>query len=67
MRVVHLINRVIYQHSYLEIKRKSEQRIVEKLKDALKPTFLSVENTTLGRNSCTYKVNIGGQMFKIVI
>lgn len=31
------------------------------------PTFLQVTDTTLGGSSCNFDINLGGQMYKIII
>ena len=52
MKTANLLTKIARQYTYLELKRNSEKKIAEKLQQALNPTFISVENTTLGANSC---------------
>ena len=54
-----IINHFRYSTN-VELKRQKEINIAKKLKTALSPTFLSVNDTTLGVFSC-------GQMYKIVV
>lgn len=56
-----------YFSNLAHIKKSKEDALVRQLKLALSPTFLSVQDTTLGANSCIPSYNPGGSMFKIII
>lgn len=63
-----LLNTSQRQYSQLpEIKRNKEAKLVKHLKEALQPTYISVQDTTLGANSCNLHLIPGGSMFKIII
>jgi stress-induced morphogen len=56
-----------FGESNMILKREKEVKLAQKIKEQLNATYISVNDVTIGSNSCTKFINLGGQMYKITV
>ena len=70
IRQINWWGRVMYFNSGEEkmvAKREKEVKLAQKIKEFLQPTYIKVDDISIGSNSCIIIDYLGGQMYNITV